>query len=419
MTIPHPPPHPTPHPTSRQGPRPLPLHLTAAAMVSTSSSAAWTLLKSGWMPWSDDLAKVRSAVQKDLANADPEAFATALFAELTHRHDRFLSGVETYRSHPYRRQQPTPPPLWERGPAQLLDYGTASPAGKTGRPILVVPSLINRSYIMDLTENHSFLRFLAAGGFRPLLVDWGTPGSAELERTLDDYIAGDLASALDTAVEVAGGDPVPVIGYCMGGTLAAALSVLQPEKVASLLLLATPWDFHAGTDGPPPAVTSGRRALEQVISAAGCLPVDALQTMFFSLDPMQGWNKFRAFAELNPASAAAISFVALEDWLNDGVPLSAPVARECLFGWYGDNSPARGEWVVAGQRINPAEIACPALGVLPAQDRIVPPRSAAALVNTIPDADTLTPKAGHIGMMVGRKAESALWHPLSEWLKNH
>ena len=406
----------TPSRHARQGPRPIPLHLTAAATLSMSCSTAWPLLKNGWTPWSESLAAAGNALQKDLEKTNPEEFAGALSDELARRHDRFLTGLETYRSHPFHRDIPDPPAVWESGPARLLDYGATSPAGAAGRPVLVVPSLINRSYILDLATDRSFLRFLSSEGLRALLLDWGTPGPDQRTRSLGDYISGDMASALDTAVGIAHGEAVPVIGYCMGGTLVAALSVLFPEKISAMVLLAAPWDFHIGTDGPPLAVTAGRAGLEQLIEAEGCLSVEALQSMFFSLDPLQGWRKFQAFSDIAPDSAAAESFVALEDWLNDGVPLAAGVAQECLFGWYGDNSPARGTWDVSGQIIDPARIACPTLGIIPAQDSIVPPASARALVDRIPGATALSPFAGHIGMMVGRRAKAQFWKPLTEWL---
>jgi polyhydroxyalkanoate synthase len=400
----------------RRGPRPIPLHLTAAAAISTSCSTAWPHLKNGWTPWSKSLAAAGNALQKDLENANPEAFSAALSDELARRHDSFLTGLEAYRSHPFHRDMAEPPAIWESGPTRLLDYRATSSVGKSGRPVLVVPSLVNRSYIMDLAEDHSFLRFLSSRGLRPLLIDWGIPGPNELDRSLSDYIAGDMASALDIAVGIANDTPVPLIGYCMGGTLTAALAAISPGKISALVLLAAPWDFHVGTDGPPVAITAGRAGLEQLISAEGCLSVDALQSMFFSIDPLQGWTKFQAFSKIAPDSAAAESFVALEDWLNDGVPLAAGVARDCLFGWYGDNSPARGTWEVSGQAIDPARIACPTLGIIPAQDRIVPPASAKALIDSIPNATALSPDAGHIGMMVGRRAQAQLWKPLVDWL---
>ncbi|MDE2007564.1 MAG: alpha/beta hydrolase, partial [Rhodospirillales bacterium] len=109
-------------------------------------------------------------------------------------------------------------------------------------------------------------------------------------------------------------------------------------------------------------------------------------------------------------------FVALEDWLNDGVPLAAPVARECLSGWYGANTPARGEWRIAGLAVDPARLACPAFVAVPARDRIVPPESAAPLARAIAGAQLHSPAAGHIGMAAGAGAERALWAPLAAWL---
>lgn len=403
---------------TRRGPRPLGLHLMTATAVSTSSSTAWMPLKNGWTPWNPNLAPVGNALQKELAKADPKAFSSALQDELARRHAKFLNGLEKYRAHNFRRTLESPPPVWQSGQTQLLDYGVTAPAGLEGDPLLVIPSLINRSYILDLTEKHSFLRFLAQSGCRPLLVDWGTPEGDELNRDLNDYIAGDLCAALDVASEIAGGISIPVLGYCMGGTLAAALAALRPKQISALLLLAAPWDFHIATNGPPPALTTARPALESVIDTLGYLPVDALQAMFLSIDPLQGWTKFQSFADAPEGSAAADMFVALEDWLNDGVPLAAEVARTCLFGWYLENTPAKNRWTVAGQKILPEDIDCPTLGVLPAQDRIVPPASAKALTDAIPGADILSPNAGHIGMMMGGKARTELWAPLANWLSD-
>ncbi len=142
----------------RQGPRPIPLHLTAAALISTSCTSAWPHLKNGWKPWSPSLEPAGSALQKDLENVNPDAFATALAGELARRHDKFLTGLETYRSHPFRRDLTAPPAIWEAGPTKLLDYGATSTAGAAGHPVLVIPSLVNRSYILDLAERQSFLR---------------------------------------------------------------------------------------------------------------------------------------------------------------------------------------------------------------------------------------------------------------------
>jgi polyhydroxyalkanoate synthase len=311
--------------------------------------------------------------------------------------------------------------LWREGTTRLLDYGAAPAHGAApaapahAPPVLVVPSLINRGYILDLSAERSFLRWLAGQGLRPFLVDWDRPGPEERDFTLTDYIAGRLEGALDAVLAETGQQPA-VIGYCMGGLLALALALRRPDDVSGLALLATPWDFHADTSGQGALAAAALPGLAPLMEAYGELPVDIIQGLFAGLDPQLVLRKFLAFARLDPDSPRAAAFVALEDWLNDGVALSAPVARECLGGWYGDNTPARGTWRVAGEVIDPRRLALPSLCLIPAQDRIVPPASAQALAGALAGTEILRPRLGHIGMMVSAGAEDQVWRPLADWL---
>jgi polyhydroxyalkanoate synthase len=179
-------------------------------------------------------------------------------------------------------------------------------------------------------------------------------------------------------------------------------------------LLATPWDFHARAAlqaGALGAVGGGLDGLERVL-----FPVEAIQSLFFAIDPFLAQRKFARFATLDPQGDAARRFVALEDWINDGVPLPIAVARECLVAWYGRNQPARGAWRVAGRPVQPQALRRPALVVIPGHDRIVPPASAAALAAALPDAEMLRPPLGHVGMMTAARAAEMGWTPLARWL---
>jgi polyhydroxyalkanoate synthase len=255
----------------------------------------------------------------------------------------------------------------------------------------------------------SLLRWLAGNGLRPLLVDWGTPGELERRFTLTDYIAGRLEAALDVAAATAG-EPMPVMGYCMGGVLALALAERRPRRVSALALLATPWDFHAERAEQAHLLGALMPSLKTAFGVLGELPVDVLQTLFAALDPLLALRKFSRFAELGDNDPRAREFVALEDWLNDGVPLALPVAEAVLTEWYGGNATARGAWRVAGRS------PMPALVLVPAQDRIVPPGSARALAAALPSAESWTPALGHIGMVVSREAPRTVWQPLRDWL---
>lgn len=401
----------------RLGPRPLPLHLTSSWLSYASSLPALALWNSGLPILNGQNGTATAAAEAlraalDSGGADPSRFAGEVELAARRRLARFLDGVLKYRDHPYRRPLEDPPVLWQQGDIRLLDYAPDAPPGTP--VLLAVPSLINRAYILDLMPGRSLMRWLAGQGIRPLLLDWGAPGEACRDFTLTDYICGPLAEALEQA---AGLGPVTLLGYCMGGLLALAAAQAQPDLVVRLILLATPWDFHAD-----PVLTARLRAglplLRSTVELWDELPVEMIQTLFAGIDPWQIARKFEAFSRLAGDTPQAEAFIALEDWLNDGVALSAPVARECLTGWYDGNTPHAGRWRVAGRPVLPSHLACPALVLIPSHDRIVPPASAAALGAMLPRGLVRQVPLGHIGMVVAGGAPRHVWQPVTEWVTN-
>ncbi|MFO0000634.1 MAG: alpha/beta hydrolase, partial [bacterium] len=105
--------------------------------------------------------------------------------------------------------------------------------------------------------------------------------------------------------------------------------------------------------------------MKPMVDQWGELPVDGVQTLFATLDPLLVPRKFLEFSALEPASPGAKDFVALEDWLNDGVPLVAAVAKECLERWYSHIEQANRQWRVAGQAIDPGQIRVPTVAFIP------------------------------------------------------
>jgi polyhydroxyalkanoate synthase len=329
----------------------------------------------------------------------------AAFKSAAEKDAALVSGIAAYRSFPYRRDMPDPPAVWEEGETRLLDFGGE------GSPVLFVPSLINRAYILDLMEEASMLRFMAAHGTHPYLLDWGWPGEAERKFTLTDYIAGRLERA-NAAIT----GPVILAGYCMGGLLALAAAIRAPQKITALALLATPWDFHAEDPAQARKLAETVPLFEPSMRFSGTLPIDVLQTLFTMIDPYGVGEKYRNFAGQDKFLLRARRFVAMEDWLADGVPLAAPVARETLGGWYGANSAAAGAWRVAGLPVIPEQLDLPVFAAIPGRDKLVPAASALPLARRLKNAKIIEPAAGHIGMIAGTNAQRALWEPFIHWL---
>ncbi len=369
------------------------------------------------------LAPVRDKLPEDLTTEESGELMQAILREALSRLEAFIAGVRAYQeveTTPPQRQDASV--LWQAGRTRLLDY---APDHQADDIVLVVPSLVNRFAILDIDEDHSFLRFLAAKGFHPLVVDWDAPAHEEKDFALSDYMTQRLVPILAAAAEKASGRPVHVMGYCMGGVLAMALALMKPQDVRTLTLMATPWDFSVGGVGGVPAAHTpvGRFFLDHALQMqpylekAGIVPPSILQMVLTSFQPLQILQKFTRFATLPPQSEKAKRFALTEDWLNDGVPLTVPVARECLQEWYAKNALASGAWSVAGVRVDPAALTLPCYILIAQQDKIVPPASTLPLATAIKGATVHQPDIGHIGLMAGGSAKALVWEPYVEWLQ--
>jgi polyhydroxyalkanoate synthase len=275
--------------------------------------------------------------------------------------------------------------------------------GRIEAPVVFVPSLINPPSVLDLGPDKSLLRWLAGQGFRTLLVDWGWDLRARRGLSVAGHVEEVLLPLLDSL-----GAPAILVGYCLGGTMALAAAGLRPAR--GVALIAAPWHFSGFPEDARARLASLWGGARPTAHALGLLPMEALQSAFWALDPARTVAKFEAFAGFDPAGAEARRFVALEDWANDGPPLPEAAARELFDGFFAEDLPGRGEWRVGGAAARPADLACPILDIVSLSDRIVPAASATGL------GERIETGAGHVGMMVGSKAEALLWRPLADWL---
>lgn len=247
------------------------------------------------------------------------------------------------------------------------------------------------------------MRWLRAQGLRVLLVDWGTPSATERDLDMAGHVEKLLLPLLSRLTE-----PPILVGYCLGGTLAAAAAQLMP--VRGLALIAAPWNFSGF---PPRSRLRLAELWEQAREPAeqlGLLPMEVMQSAFWKLDPVRTLAKFESIGRKAGDRKALASFTKVEDWANDGPPMTFAAARELMEDFFLRDRPGEKGWFVGGQSIDLASLDCPILEVVSTTDRIVPHASAAGV------GERLTLRLGHVGMIVGGTGHDLLWKPLAEWL---
>jgi polyhydroxyalkanoate synthase subunit PhaC len=304
--------------------------------------------------------------------------------------------------------------VWTENKWRLLRFAPTTPRFAT--PVLLVPSLINRWYVLDLGPGRSLIEWLVAQGHEVFCIDWGTPGPEDRYLTWDDIAGRYLGRAVRVASRYARSGEVHLLGYCLGGTLAATYVAAFPDRIASFLALAAPIDFdHAGIMATWTRVpTFDVRAL---FDAFGNVPWPLMQASFKLLRPALDASKAVALLDRAWDDEFLESFLATERWGTDNVSFPGACYVRYIEELYRGNALVRGTFTLAGRPAHLGSIRCPVLALAFADDHIVPLASAAPLVDRVASTNKqlVVQKGGHVGAVISRKAADRLWPVMSSF----
>ncbi len=302
--------------------------------------------------------------------------------------------------------------VFSQGRVDLRYY--APPARNTRLPVVLVPSLINRAYILDLEPGRSLAGALAAAGFPTFVVDWGVPRLADAGEDLD-HVVSVLRRSVDRACRHVGAPRAHLLGYCMGGTLATLLAARFPGRVASLLALNAPASFAAGG-----RFASFVRAIDvdTAFPGDGLVPVEVMKPAFQLLDPVGNVSKHLAIEAASHEPTKLARVLVRERWLEENVPLPAPFARDFIRDGYQRDALLLGEWRVHGRPAAVRAIRVPTLVVACKHDFITPPAAALPLADAVVGARAEVLDVGHIGVVVGAEGPRRFYPLATEFFRS-
>jgi polyhydroxyalkanoate synthase subunit PhaC len=318
--------------------------------------------------------------------------------------------------------RPTAPPLAQtprdelplEGGARLLHFrGARAP---TGLPILLVPSLINRWYVLDLRPGASLVEALVGAGVDVWLLDWGIPEAED--RYLDwDAVLRRLGRATRRVRREAAVPRIGLLGYCMGGTLSAIHVAQEPEGIAAFVTLAAPIDFAEA--GMLRRMVDPQWFDAEAIADAGNVSPTQMQAGFAALRPTLDAAKLASMPDLATDDRARAAFLALEEWATDNIPFPGEAYRRYIGEMYQGNQLVAGTHRANGKMVALSDIKCPTLAITASRDAICPPAAATALLRHVGSTDVAHHEVpgGHVGAVVGSRASKEMYPKLIEWLK--
>lgn len=327
---------------------------------------------------------------------------------------QMIKGMQRYQASPYQARKCTYEVIWQISGTGLRQIGKNRPSAE--HSVLLVPSLVNKSDIFDLCEERSMAGWFYDQGYNVCILDWGD-FSGEKDIDLSDIIHHRLCSALDYLKSNTNGN-IHCLGYCMGGNLCLGAAFLKPDTLKSLTVLASPWDFNQGQKTLLSRIQFWAPAALMQAEKKHVLSANSLQMLFASVDPLLAQKKFSKFSEMKEGCEDSNIFIAVEDWLNDGVDIPKKIAFEAINDWYLKNVLAKSEWYVHGTKIDISELNIPVCVVASKKDKLVDYESSIQIQKYIKHAKLLQPDCGHIGMIAGSKSIEEVWRPVSEWMKS-
>jgi polyhydroxyalkanoate synthase len=296
---------------------------------------------------------------------------------------------------------------------RLLRYKPTA-GTKYQTPVLLVPSLINRHYVLDLMPGKSFTEYLVAQGHTVFTVDWGTPGDEDRYLDFDTVTDHYLGRAIRVASQAGPSGKAHVLGYCLGGTLAAIHAAARPERLASLVCVAAPVKFHDGgllsTWTNTPSFD-----LKALVEGAGNVPWQLMQSAFHMLRPTMNLSKAVHLIDRAWDDEYLNGLMALETWGNDNVSFPGACYEQYVDRLYRRDLLSKGELMVGGRPAKLSNLTAPLLAVTFEHDNIVPLASAKALLDLVSSQDKtqIHLPGGHVGAMVSKAAAKGLWPQIS------
>ncbi len=300
---------------------------------------------------------------------------------------------------------------------RLLHYQQM--VSKTARtPILVVYALINRSYVLDLQQDKSWVKSLLSQGFDVYLIDWKTPTSADKYVSFDDYVNCYIDDCVDVVLKRNKVDKLTLHGYCMGASMSATYTTLHREKVRNLALIAPVVDTEKDTT----VIGSLAKNLDvdKMLNVIGNLPAEQLYACYSVLKPFkQGVNKYFNLVQNIDNEQFVGNFLRIEKWLYDTPPIAGETFRQWIGDIYQKNLLVKNEFKLGDVLIDLSKIKVPLLNIVADEDHLVSHQCSAPLNDMVSSTDKRLMRfhTGHVGLIASLYSQNNVLPKVGQWLK--
>ena len=286
-------------------------------------------------------------------------------------------------------------------------------------PILVVYALVNRSYVLDLQPNKSWIRHLLMQGFDVYLLDWKSPARIDKYVSFDDYVNSYIDDCVEIVQNNNSSDKITLHGYCMGSSMSAMYTSLHQEKIKNLVTIAPVID--TSKDTTVIANISKQMDIDKLVSYIGYLPPEKLYECYSILKPFkQGVNKYFNLIENIDNETFVQNFLRIEKWLYDTPPIAGETIKQWINDIYKKNLLVKNQFRLGNAIVNLKKINVPLLNIVAEEDHLVSPECSVPLNEVVSSEDKRLIRfhTGHVGLIASSYSQNNVLPKVGQWIKS-
>jgi polyhydroxyalkanoate synthase len=325
--------------------------------------------------------------------------------------------------------RPMPRTLIDEGTLrEVYHYRPVAKVKQEGDPVLLVTPLAAPSLCYDLRRGCSLVEHFVTQGRPTYLVEYGKVSFKDRNLGMEHWVREVVPEAVRAASQHAGGRPVHVVGWSLGGIFALLTAAAHDDlPIQSLTTVGSPVDVRQvpliAPVRPLLGVMPDRASIISLAyRAMGGVPKPLVRRAFqLSAFDKLVTKPFVQLAKLDDSDFLA-QLEAVDRFTHNMIAYPGRSFGQLYHRMIKGNELASGRVHFEGRDVDFADITVPLLSFGGASDTIAPVSCIEPITDLVPHVPTMrfeVVPGGHLGMLTGRRARDTTWLIMDDFLDQH